>query len=113
MLILTEVFYDTPGKDSEEEWIELYNPTTADLDSSGLILRDNFGNWTLPSDTVISANSTIIIARDRNGFLDLGYGLPPNISCMTLSLSNTGDVIELLDDDTIIDMVACSLGELY
>jgi Na+-transporting NADH:ubiquinone oxidoreductase subunit NqrC len=28
---ITEVFYDTPGVDSEEEWVELYNPTIVDV----------------------------------------------------------------------------------
>ena len=105
-LYITEVFYDTPGKDSEEEWIELYNPTTADLDISGLILRDNSGKWKLPSGTVINANSTIIVAKDRDGFLGLGYDLPSNVSGMSLALSNTGDVLKLMNGDTIIDMVA-------
>jgi phosphatidylserine/phosphatidylglycerophosphate/cardiolipin synthase-like enzyme len=105
-LYITEVFYDTPGKDSEEEWVELYNPTTADLDISGLILQDNVGSWELPSGTVISAKSTIIVARDRDGFLGLSYGFPPNVSGMTLALSNTGDVLKLMNGDTIIDLVA-------
>ena len=71
-----------------------------------MILRDNSGKWKLPSGTVINAKSTIIIARDRDGFLGLGYGFPSNVSGMTLALSNTGDVLKLMNGDTIIDRVA-------
>lgn len=102
---ITEVFYDTPGKDSEEEWVELYNPTNSDIDISGLILHDNSYGWALPSGTVINARSTIIVARDKTGFRNL-YGVYPDVSGMTLALANRGDILELMDGNVTIDVVA-------
>ena len=103
-LYITEVFYDTPGVDSKEEWVELYNPTNSDIDISGLILRDNSNSWNLPFSTVINARSTIIIAKNETGFRNL-YGVDPEVSGMSLRLNNDGDVLSLADNVTI-DMVA-------
>ena len=103
-LYITEVFYDTPGLDSKEEWVELYNPTNSDIDISGLILRDNSNSWNLPFSTVINARSTIIIAKNETGFRNL-YGVDPEVSGMSLRLNNDGDVLSLADNVTI-DMVA-------
>jgi parallel beta-helix repeat protein len=104
-LYITEVFYDTPGVDSKEEWVELYNPTNSDIDISGLILRDNSNSWNLPFSTVINARSTIIIARNETGFRNL-YGVDPDVSGMALGLNNDGDILSLMDGNVTIDMVA-------
>ncbi|MCK4732233.1 MAG: lamin tail domain-containing protein, partial [Methanophagales archaeon] len=98
---ITEVFYDTPGLESKEEWVELYNPTNSEIDISGLILRDNSNSWNLPFSTVINARSTIIIARNETGFRNL-YGVDPDVSGMTLALKNDGDILSLMDGNVII-----------
>jgi len=95
-LYITEVFYDTPGVDSKEEWVELYNPTNSDIDISGLFLRDNSNSWNLPFSTVINARSTIIIARNKTGFRNL-YDVDPEVSGMTLGLNNDGDILRLME----------------
>ncbi len=33
-LLISEVLYDTPGTDEDEEWIEIYNPTASTIDLS-------------------------------------------------------------------------------
>ncbi len=35
--VVNEVYYDTPGTDANEEWVELYNPTSSVIDISGRI----------------------------------------------------------------------------
>ena len=104
-LYITEVFYDTPGVESKEEWVELYNPTNSNIDISGLILRDNSNSWNLPFRTVINARSTIIIARNETGFRNL-YDVYPDVSGMTLALNNDGDILSLMDGNVTLDMVA-------
>ncbi len=105
-IIISEVFYDTPGTDSAEEWIELYNPTTVPVDLSGWTLSDNRGVFTLPSGTTIGVNSFLVVARNAAGYFAL-YNKNPDVSGMTLSLGNSGDVLRLKNlGGTEVDMVA-------
>lgn len=105
-VIISEVYYDTVGTDSKEEWIELYNPTGADVDLSGWTLSDNSRTFTLPSGTVITAGGYLVVARDSAGFTAL-YGYAPDVSGLTLSLSNSGDQVILSDNNGVeVDMVA-------
>ena len=52
-----------------EDWIELYNTTSAPLELSGLFLTDNFASpskFTIPQNTIIQPNGYLIIWADQN-----------------------------------------------
>ncbi len=105
-LLISEVYYDTVGVDSKEEWIELYNPTNQVLDISGWTIADNNKVYTIPSGTTIQNKSYLVIARDATGYYNL-YNKYPDISGLTLFLGNTGDKLTLSDTSaTEIDFVA-------
>lgn len=105
-ILVSEVFYDTPGDDSKEEWVELHNPTSAAVDLSAWTLSDNAGTWTVPPGTSIAAGQFLVIARNAQGFSTL-HGVNPDLSGLTLSLGNTGDTLSLKDGSgTEVDMVA-------
>ncbi len=53
-----------------EDWIELYNKGTVDLDISGYYLSDkadNLTKWVFPDNTSISAGGYLIVWADENG----------------------------------------------
>lgn len=105
-LVISEVFYDTPGNDDTEEWVELYNPAAAAVDISGWTLADNTGTWSVPGGKSVPAGGYIVIARQSNGFMNL-YGFTPDIAGLSLSLANAGDVLRLHNSaGTEVDMVA-------
>jgi len=102
-LLISEVYYDTLGTDSKEEWISLYNPNENSIDLGGYIIRDNNDNWTIPSQ-IITGMGYKIIARDETGFYNL-YSCYPDFDGLTLSLANTGDNLTLEKDEQEIDFV--------
>ncbi|MHA1973179.1 MAG: fibronectin type III domain-containing protein, partial [Candidatus Hodarchaeales archaeon] len=103
-IIITEVLYDTPGTDSDEEWLELYNPTDSAISLIGWTLTDNAGSFTLSG--TVPANGYFIIARVAAGFNAL-YGFDPDLSGMSLYLGNTGDQLILKDNNGVeVDFVA-------
>ncbi|MBI4173301.1 MAG: lamin tail domain-containing protein, partial [Candidatus Aenigmarchaeota archaeon] len=104
-LLLSEVYYDTPGSDNDEEWLELYNPTAAAIDIGGWQLRDNNGIFTFPTGTLVEADAYLVVARNATGFTVL-FGVPPGLAGLSLSLGNSGDVLRLLDGSNEVDMVA-------
>jgi hypothetical protein len=93
---ISQVAYDTPGNDAVEEWIELYNPTSAPIDVGSFRLADNGGSYTLPPSTIVAPGKHLAIARNAAGFNAL-FGRAPGVAGMTLSLGNATDELRLLD----------------
>jgi hypothetical protein len=105
-VLLSEVLYDPPGEESEEEWIELYNPKSDSVDISGYTIKDNGGVYQIPNGTIIDHYDYLVIARNGTRFEEL-YGDVPDLNDSGLSLSNSGDYLKLIDeDDDEIDRVA-------
>lgn len=98
-VVISEVFYDTPGTDSQEEWVELFNNTTSPVNIGGWSISDDNGNGgvlVLPGGTTIAAESYLTIASDQAGFSAL-YGYDADIYGNIPSLNNTGDALVLRD----------------
>ncbi len=110
-LIISEVFYDTPGTESSEEWIELFNPTANAIDLEDFIIEDNNGPFQIPAGHTIQANQTFVIARNAAGFAGLNLGVTPDLVGFTLSLNNGGDFLRLRNNlGILLDEVAWEGG---
>ncbi|MEW6404041.1 MAG: lamin tail domain-containing protein [Chloroflexota bacterium] len=132
--LITEVFYDTPGTDSDEEWIELYNPTTSGIDLSNYKIGDEEtqgsteGMYRFPAGAGIAPGQKIIVALKATGFFAL-YGFNPTYEVIdtdasvpnmsvysawstgTIALVNTGDEVLLLNgSDVAVDVVTFEAG---
>jgi phosphatidylserine/phosphatidylglycerophosphate/cardiolipin synthase-like enzyme len=133
-LLISEVFYDTPGTDSDEEWIEIYNPTASSVDLSDFKVGDEeaFGGtegmYRFPAGATIAAGQKITVALKATGFFAL-YGFNPTYEVIdtdpsvpnmsvysgwstgTISLANTGDEVLLLNgSDAAVDVVTFEAG---
>jgi beta-lactamase superfamily II metal-dependent hydrolase len=112
-VLFSEIFYDTPGTDSKEEWIELYNPSSQAVDISGWTITDNNGTgstFTIPSGVSLASGAYYTIAINKNGFKKL-YGYNPNLAGAIPSLNNDGDALILKDSSsTVKDTVAWEGG---
>ena len=66
-ILINEVELNPRGNDIEKEWIELYNPTAADINISDFEIRPLFKSPTikLPPDAIIEAGETYVIELDR------------------------------------------------
>ena len=115
-LLISEVFYDTLGTDSQQEWVELFNPTTRPISLSGWTLADEAAaaenQKVFPDDAVVAANSTFVWARNAEAFAEL-YGFAPDLGGLTLSLNNGGDLLVLRGESgEIVDFVAFELSDV-
>lgn|GEM_PF-710084 len=99
-VLFSEIYYDTVGTDSDEEWIELYNDAGENIDLSGWTITDNNGTgatFTIPEGTTIKAGTYLTIAADSAGFNAL-YGYDADVYGSLPGLNNTGDALILKDD---------------
>jgi len=133
-LVVNEIYYDTVGS-ANEEWIEIYNYSGTDniiLDGMKVGDEETFGEgegmYEFPAGYSINALDFVIVAKSALDFFGLyGFypdfeissteaGVPDMIKYATwatgsLSLSNSGDEVLLLDaTDTIIDAVVYESG---
>ncbi len=105
-LLISQVHYDTPGTDSEEEFVDIFNPTEEVVVLDGWTLSDDGGSWTFPSNLAIQPGTYMSVARQATGF-SLLYGFDPDISGLSTALTNIGDRVTLRDPDNLdVDSVA-------
>ncbi len=112
-VILSEVFYDTPGTDSNEEWIELYNGGTSSVDLGGYSIIDNNGtgdSYSFPSGSIILPGSYFTVAINQAGFQAI-YGFDADLYGSIPALNNGGDALILTDGSAQeVDAVAWEGG---
>ena len=88
-IIVNEFLPNPEGKDSEGEWIELFNSSNESVNLSGWFLDDIEGGskaYEIPLGTLIAPNSYLIF----------------NIQDTKINLNNTGDSVRLLDSQKMV-----------
>ena len=83
-----------------EDWIELVNYGSKDIDLSGMFLtddKDNLSKWKIPAGTLIKASGYLVIWADEDGGDE---GLHANFK-----LSKHGEAIILTKNDAIVDEI--------
>ena len=91
-VVINEVAWGGTLASSSDEWIELYNPGTSDINLSGWTLRslDNSPNILLTG--TIAAKGYYLLARSGTTFSDLTVD-----QTFTGTLNNNGETLQLLD----------------
>jgi hypothetical protein len=98
-LTVSEFNYHSADEYKSDDWIELYNYGTFDLDLSQWILSrgDDHTKFVFPVGTVIPANNYLVVPEDESQFRAL-YPHVTNIAGkLTFSISNGGDNIAIKD----------------
>ena len=83
-----------------EDWVELFNYGSTDIDLSGMCLTDapdNLSKWKIPTGTLIQAGSYLVIWADKDGGSE---GLHANFK-----LSKNGESIILTNSDAVVDKI--------
>jgi len=134
-ILLSEVFYDTPGIDTHEEWIELYNTSGTQLSLANWRIGDeetpngSEGMFRFPAQATLNGDDVSVMALRSSGFQALNGGLLPDFEMIntvifvpdmiaeplwatgTIEMSNFGDEILLLDPYfTAVDVATYESG---
>lgn len=83
--------YNHDGKvDTQDEWIELFNPTTSVINLRNWKIYDGTSSYTFDNDTIINAKSYLVLSKDTMG----------------LSLNDDGESIQLVSpaDEAVSDI---------
>jgi hypothetical protein len=126
-VLSSEILYDPPGLDADQEWLEIYNVTGVALDLGGWAIGDEEtvdgpeGMYRFPAGAILAVGDAPVIALKATGFQAL-YGFPPDFETTAtdpavpdmvaatdwatgiIAWSDAGDEALLLDRyDTIVD----------
>ncbi|MCK4255263.1 lamin tail domain-containing protein, partial [candidate division WOR-3 bacterium] len=110
--VITEIM-NNPRKvsDTNGEWFEIYNPSTAPIDINGWVIRDadydyhviDVGDDTVKQELIIPAGGYVVLGC--NADFDTNGGYTCDYQYSDFYLSNTGDEIILEYNGVIIDSV--------
>lgn len=125
-LLITEVYYDTPGEDIREEWVEIANVGTAVIDLSDIKVGDEEkagggeGMKRFPAGAHMGPGEVVIVAQTAVGFRAL-FGFNPHFEITEsddavpnmrnfplwahgdMALANDGDEVLLVAGTAVID----------
>ncbi len=134
-IVINEVYYDDIIQSNAKwdyEWIELYNPTNAEIDTGGWRIETKsysgaIRNFTIPYGypTKIAPKSYFVIADSENGFFErysiapsfvyhnsTNSSLGPGKNPVCLRLHNTGASLSILNENNeLVDRIEWGLGE--
>jgi hypothetical protein len=101
-IVISELCYDAPGGDDYNEFIELYNPTGAELPLDGMKIETlSGGEWltegTIPEGETIPAYGFYLIGEDDVELADYSPG--------HIALGNSYGAVRITDAGTVIDKV--------
>lgn len=105
-LVINEVYYNVAsdkGSDANNEWVEIYNPTTSSVDISGWKICDNSSCDTIPSGTAPIPAKGFALITDKASTWGYWPGIPAGTVLVALNsnigggLANSGDSVVLKD----------------
>jgi len=107
-IIISEIMYNPNSPDSDWEWVEVYNDTSAAIDLSGWVMDDGNGTPHMksnimsgnipPHKTAILFNSDALNPYDFKAAWNMENTLIPVTDWGTMGLNNSGDKISLWDN---------------
>lgn len=108
-IVINEVAWAGTSDDSNDEWIELYNPTSQEVDLSGWFIEDDVTTkYTIPSGK-IAPHGYFLIEDTEDSVKNLTAN-----AVIGLSLANAGDSLVLKDSaGVVVDSANISGGAWY
>jgi len=95
VVVFNEIMYRPADNGASQEWIELYNQMSVDVDLTGWSLRDGI-NYDFPAGTIIPAGAYLVIGSSPVEFLD-ATGQAHVLGSFVGRLSDGGEKICLYD----------------
>ncbi len=107
-IIISEIMINPKSvKDTDGEWLEIYNNTESDLNLINCTFKDNGTNeFQINGDLIISGNDFLVLGK--NDDIEINGGLNIDFVYTSFTLANTEDEIILICDEIEIDKVEYS-----
>lgn len=107
-LVITEINYQDGSIIDADDWVEIYNPASNEVDVSGWTLDDTdpTASFVIPDSTAISAGGYLVIAADPQAFASAHPAVTaPVVGGLQFGLSGSDSVVLRDPSGVIVDVV--------
>ncbi len=103
-LVINEIMYHPDDANDSEDWVEIYNPGSAEVDLSGFVLKDedNSHAFIFPESTTIGADGYLVVAKDITLFNSIHTNTENVIGDLGFGLSGNSDEVRLYNIDGLL-----------
>ena len=109
-LVITEIHVDPSAvTDAVGEWVEVYNPSDADVNLAGLVLRDKSTSYKIPTDApvMLKAKQRATLGLNADSKVNGGVTHLAAYTKLALGNSSTGGLFRIENADaSLVDQVA-------
>ncbi|PKL85022.1 MAG: hypothetical protein CVV22_10240 [Ignavibacteriae bacterium HGW-Ignavibacteriae-1] len=106
-VVINEIMYKSLKAFDTNDWIELYNPSDADLNISGWLLKDDKDtrHFAFPANTIIKKRDFLVIIESKNKFTNVHPGIENYVGSFTFGFG-TDDMVRIYNSNLqIVDSV--------
>jgi hypothetical protein len=106
--------FPDPADGAFQDWFELFNPNTAEVNLSGYYLTDNLSQpakWRIPTNTIIAPRDFLVVWAD--GQTTQNFGVPGTQLHASFQLNNGGEAIGLYAPDGLTAQWTVDFGSQF
>ena len=109
-VVINEINYKSSPSFDTEDWVELYNPSSASVSLSEWKFQDSQANvFLFPVNIILNEHEYLLLSRDTSKFNSLYPNIKNVLGDLGFGLSSAGEKIQLLDaDGNLVDEVSFS-----
>ncbi len=98
-IIINEIMYNADEEQESDDWIELYNAGSSNVNLAGWILKDEDDDheFVLPEGTIIEANDYLVLVKDLDEFQTIYPNIENIVSEIGYGFSGNSDEVRLFD----------------
>ncbi len=107
-LVINEINYNSVDDFNPEDWVELYNPGSEDLNISNWEFKDEDDShiFVIPENSILGAGEYFVLSNDLEAFSALFPAVSNVIGDLGFGLSGSGELIRIFDTEgLLIDFV--------
>lgn len=107
VVIINEINYNAPTEFDPGDWLEIYNPTSSELNLGGWTVRDLGGTFTIPANTIIAPHGYLVIAQDTVKLRRCFPQVSALVGNLPFGLNSQREVLRICDPEgRVCDSVA-------
>jgi len=107
-IVINEINYNSAAAVDTEDWIEIFNNSSTNVDISGWIIKDSNDDneFIFEASTILNAGAYLVIVRDLTDFKVVFPNVTNVVDSIDFNFSNAGELVRLYNSsDVLIDQV--------
>ncbi len=110
-IIINEINYQSDEAFNTDDWVELHNVSSKEIDLSGWELKGNAGRYVIPPGRTLAPQAYLVLAKSIFAFRAIYPDIRDAIGGFAFDLSKEGDVVRLLDRNAVQQDVVAYMPE--